>query len=203
MKKQDDGEAVDFEFLETLIERLGNNDERVQMSARNEILALDREMTVPKLIDCMDCGNKIKETNAIILLGAIKDERTIGPLIKKLETSKDFEIRREICQALGAIDCIVAVGALQNTIERDENQKVRDAAQKAIRDIMSSTKRTGAERRSLEPIFLDALTANFRREMQDAMRKIGRAGKKHAVKPARREKGLKKTWLMRNGGMVH
>ncbi len=118
-----------------LIDALADSVNTVRNLAERSLLGmldLVREHGLDRLIALLEHPVPLTRSPAARLLGHVGDRRALGPLLKILETDRQWLARMWAAAALGELGCPEAVPALAHALQHDEKNRVRAAAVEAI-----------------------------------------------------------------------
>ena len=126
--------VITIDSPQVLYDALNDSDSSIRASARkgiDEITEIGEIDLIKKLVDANDWWSKSQSTK---ILGAIKSNKSINPLINQLRISKEKQIRINIIEALGNIGDPQAIPALNDAL-KDKKRGVRKSAEKALKKI--------------------------------------------------------------------
>lgn len=135
-------EIKDRRAIGPLIEKLGDEDGDVRFPAAYALGGFGDARAVGALIESLADGWGYVRMAAAGSLGEIKDARAVDPLIESL-AEEDLLVRLEAALALGAIGNPRAIEPLEKVVQEDADERVRDAAQKALEKIDRKSEEPG------------------------------------------------------------
>jgi hypothetical protein len=97
------------------------------LNARKKLVS-NNVLILPDLIKALASGKSNKRILSIELLGEIKDESTIDPLLRVLSGDPDAEVRRAVLDHLWSFESSPVVSSLQNAFLNDKDPFVRARA---------------------------------------------------------------------------
>ncbi len=138
--------------VRVLCELLGDKDEEIRLLVLRTLGEVGDKMAVPHLLPFLE-KKKIKgqksemlRQTAIEVLGRIGDVRAIPALLDLMRSrgffrKEDEGIRKSVVEALGAFESPELEGVFQTVIQKDSHAAVRQAAQRALRNLTTSEQR--------------------------------------------------------------
>lgn len=132
------GKMKDKLAIPFLLEALGDEDADVRWKAGSSLVSMG-DIAVPSLIKKFKKGNWHIRGRAAEILGRIRDERALQPLMDSLTPGKFRDkhrhVRGKAAEALGRIGDKKSLETLQRVYNEDEYKYVREKAEEAINKI--------------------------------------------------------------------
>lgn len=126
--------VITIDSPQILYAALNDSDSSIRTCARkgiDEIKYIGENDLIKQFVDANDWWSKSQSAK---ILGAIKSNKSINPLINQLKISKEKQVRINIIESLGNIGNAQAIPALNDAL-KDKKRSVRKSAEKALEKI--------------------------------------------------------------------